>query len=211
MQIGGFYIIKHKSDCFCTSDDAKSRRNVKVLDCFKNIWSLAFLFKEDPSNNGGFFNDGNALGISSDVCLCIPANLKDLLQYNFMDSEGQGLTSAISDERVLSSPVAEAATASLCQSSESFISSCLFPEGNLTSLHGYVIGSHDIGSSFSNSCLGYTSLNAPQSRGPVGARSSICIHVSVDEHIVNANSIVLYIYLISLFENLFVMFYLIIR
>ncbi|KAI9118727.1 hypothetical protein K1719_010172 [Acacia pycnantha] len=184
LQIGDFYAIKHKNGCFCTSKDAQSRSSVKVLDSLEYLWSLSFLSEEDPSNNGVFLKDGNALGIYSDVCLYIPANLKDLLQYNFMGSKGQGQASATSDEIVISSRTTEAATASFPKSSDCPISSCLFPEGNLTSLQGFIIDCHGVGSSTSNSCLSYTGLIALQLKGSVGAGNGLCIHVSVDQHIV---------------------------
>ncbi|KAK4284024.1 hypothetical protein QN277_000912 [Acacia crassicarpa] len=183
-QIGDFYAIKHKNGCFCTSKDAQSRSSVKVLDSLEYLWSLSFLSEEDPSNNGVFLKDGNASGIYSDVCLYIPANLKDLLQYNFMGSKGQGQASATLDEIVISSPTTEAATPSFPKSSDCLISSCLFPEGNLTSLQGFIIDCHGVGSSTSNSCLSYTGLSALQLKGSVGAGNGLCIHVSVDRHMV---------------------------
>ncbi|XP_028799438.1 CST complex subunit CTC1 [Neltuma alba] len=183
LQIGHFYAIKHHKGCFCSLKDAQSCNSVKVLDSLRYIWSISFLSEEDPSNNRAFLKDGNASGITSDVCLCIPANLKDLLRYNFMGSEGQGQTSTISDASLIRSPTTEAATASLSQSSECLVSSCLFPEGNLINLQGYIIDSHDVGSSIRNSCLTCTGISALQLKGSVGARSSICIHVSVDGHI----------------------------
>ncbi|XP_054786835.1 CST complex subunit CTC1 isoform X2 [Prosopis cineraria] len=200
-QIGDFYAIKHyKKDCFCTLKDAQSGSSVKVLDSLKYLWSLSFLSDEgphchrsadsstkdilSPSNNGVLLKDGNAPGISSDVCLHIPANLKDLLDYNFLGTEGQGQTSAISDKNFINSLTTEAFAASFPQSSGCLFPSCLFPEGNLISLQGHVIGSHDVSSSMNNSCLSRTGLNALQLKGSVGARSSLCIHVLVDRHIV---------------------------
>lgn len=218
LQIGGYYIIKHhKKDCICTLKDVQCSSSVKVpVESGKDLWSLSFVSDEglqyfksansskqdivSPSIDGNFPRDQiehlvlgssvNTSCISSDVCLCIPANLKDLLQDNIMEPDGQGQPSAISEKSVNIPPSTGTVAAGPPPSSGSFISNCLFPEGNLISLQGDVVDSHDLGSSFSNSC--FTGLNALQLKGFVGARSSLCIHVLVDQHIVNATSTDLY-------------------
>ncbi|KAF7811458.1 CST complex subunit CTC1 isoform X1 [Senna tora] len=118
LQIGGHYIIKHhKKDCFCTLKDAEYDSSVKVLDdSRKNLWSLSLVSDEvllylksdsstqdilSPKLNGVLPRDQiehlslgsnvDVSGISSEVCLYLPANLKDLVEddNDIMKSEGQ--------------------------------------------------------------------------------------------------------------------------
>lgn len=207
LQIGGYYILKHhKKDCFCCLKDAQRDSSVKVfVDFGKYLWSVTIVKSTysstqdvlSPIIDGALpkyqvehlipGSNASASGISSDVCLHLPANIKDFMEETSMESEDQGQICAILKESVNIS-LSTIAAAGCIPVSGPLIFNSLFPEGDLISLLGYVVDSHDVGSTIHNSCLSCADLDALQMKGFIGARSSLCVHVLVDQHIVSTNT-----------------------
>ncbi|CAJ2657030.1 unnamed protein product [Trifolium pratense] len=212
---GYYVIKHNAKDCFSTSNDAGfgSSGSAKfVIDYGKHIWSLALICDDVHFNNKSVYasvegssphaTDGvmpkvqieqqllssndDSPGFCSDVCLYLPVNLTGLLEDNIMESEvGQIQKFATSEQNAnicfnIGTALAWPNFFSGPQSSN-----CLFPEGKLISLKGNVVDIHDLTSSLCNSCSSESSLDVLQMKGLVGTRGSFCIHVSVDNNIVN--------------------------
>ncbi|RDX60098.1 CST complex subunit CTC1, partial [Mucuna pruriens] len=203
LQIGGYYIVDHnRKDCFGSTKDSDfgSSGSAKLLvDSGKHIWSLSFVYDENLSDQSEYTSAKDSLsaiidgalpkdqikqlllrsndepsGVCSDVCLYLPVNLAGALEDNIMELEdSQSLQFAISEDN-----------ANVSLSTGFQRSNSLFPEGNLISVSGNVVDIHEFGSGFFNSCSSGANLDALQLKGPIGTRSSFCIHVLVHHHIV---------------------------
>ncbi|KAF3974532.1 hypothetical protein CMV_002140 [Castanea mollissima] len=201
LQIGGYYITKHHGDDSFCKKGSDYVSDVKVLiNSGIHMWSLSYAFDEvfPDSNssdhrvfsNSSFSNNEalsknklehlqvfteNSPNTCSDVHIIFPANVRDLLEENLEGLE-DGLVKPIV-------PPKEITNDSLSMVSTDC--SCLFPEGNLSSLRGQVVSFYSMDHSSIDAHLSCESLgDILQTRFFQGVIRSFCIHVLVDHHIV---------------------------
>ncbi|KAM4129576.1 hypothetical protein ACJW30_01G033900 [Castanea mollissima] len=127
---------------------------------------------------GGYYitkHHGDDSFCKKDVHIIFPANVRDLLEENLEGLE-DGLVKPIV-------PPKEITNDSLSMVSTDC--SCLFPEGNLSSLRGQVVSFYSMDHSSIDAHLSCESLgDILQTRFFQGVIRSFCIHVLVDHHIV---------------------------
>ncbi|XP_037493187.1 CST complex subunit CTC1 isoform X2 [Jatropha curcas] len=208
-QIGSFYIIEHHpEESFCSIKDYSDVNGVKVFITSRtHLWSLSFSSDEAVTNNGLSNNPSKddssfssrevlisnqveqCLSLTcnfpksySDVCLYLSANAMRFLEVELseikvnMSPEG---TSNVSPDILTSVPSSGFSSGSL-----EFTS--LFPEGNLTSIRGCVVGIHSLDGNSANVHLaGERSGGVPHMRFFQESTGSTCIQVLVNNQMVN--------------------------
>ncbi|XP_030950352.1 CST complex subunit CTC1 isoform X1 [Quercus lobata] len=201
LQIGGYYITKHHGDdSFCKKGSGYVSDAKVLLNSGIHMWSLSYAFDEVfPDSNSSdhrvfsssTFSNNEALSENklehlqvftenspstcSDVHIIFPANVRDILEANLGGLE-DGLVKPIV-------PPKEITNDSLSMASTDC--SCLFPEGNLSSLRGQVVSFYSMDHSSIDAHLSCESLgDILQTRFFQGVIRSFCIHVLVDHHIV---------------------------
>ncbi|XVF74156.1 hypothetical protein PTKIN_Ptkin13bG0037500 [Pterospermum kingtungense] len=167
LQIGGFYLMIHNiEDSLCNIKEDDILRGVKVLITSGTYLRSLSFSPEVPTTNKSLhdsslcddevFTKDQILRVASDssvsdVHLHVSSSLTDLLEINTKE-QGKGLNvpdPGLEEDCSLSSGIETIMTGNLDVNSGSLGYNCLFPEGNLTSLHGNVIDVHsfDLGSS----------------------------------------------------------------
>ncbi|XP_024017091.1 CST complex subunit CTC1, partial [Morus notabilis] len=206
LQIGCYYITEHyKEDSFCNFKDSDYVSGVKVLASSKlHLWSLSLtpddvlpptnLANCPPSDNschiGGDVVSSEAynelclqmpnrdcLESCSDVSLCLPANMRDILEVNMSELEERLIKPAVRPEGIaeLFSCIGDVASAPLLPNIN-----FLLPEGNLVSLRGHVVTVHGVD----------MHGNSQNHGDPLGSRlfsgvaTTSCFHVMVEHQIV---------------------------
>ncbi|KAM7280719.1 hypothetical protein ACFE04_007853 [Oxalis oulophora] len=169
LQIGAYYIAKHHAyDSFCNLKDSAFTSGFKFLfSSSAHLWNLSF-----STNDVNLTLSSNySQSTSSDICLHVPPNVLDLLS----------VTSEKLDESLIrpAFPLEETSSISQCIWPRMSMSNtnCIFPEGNLISLHGGIVAVHGLQSNcerFSDSHFKFF---------PEVARNS-CMHVLVENKIV---------------------------
>ncbi|KAI4353141.1 hypothetical protein L6164_002111 [Bauhinia variegata] len=210
-QIGGYYLMKHhRKNCLCTSKDCCGSFRV-LVDPVKQFWSLSYAsdevlhYKSSSTSAQYIFSSCikgdlsidqieqlflrfsvDPPGVRSDVCLYLPFSITAFFEDDIKQSEHvKSQPSALMEVGANFSLRNVTAKSGPTVSSQSISSNYLFPEGNLISLHGKVVDIHDLGSRFCNSCSKCAGLDAFLLKGSEGAKSSFCIQVLVDQHIVS--------------------------
>lgn len=203
LQIGGYYITKHHGDDSFCKKGSDYVSDVKILiNSGIHMWSLSYAFDEVfPDSNSSdrlvfsstSFSNNEALSKNklehlqvftenspntcSDVHIIFPANVRDFLEANLEGLE-DGLVKPIVPPKEITNDYLSMVSTDC---------SCLFPEGNLSSLRGQVVSFYSMDHS---SIDAHLSCESPsdilQTRFFQGVIRSFCIHVLVDHHIVNS-------------------------
>lgn len=203
LQIGRYYITKHgREDSFCNFIGQKI-----LIPYTTHLWSLSFGSDAVCQNNSsvkclplddslrnddilsGYHNEvllqmshGNSSETSSDMSLCLSASELGLGELNLKELKESLIKLVVTPKEI---PKIPSCIRPVMRSSPlSTESNCMFPEGNLISMCGYVVAVHSFED---NSVDPY--LNCQNLRDPIGLRflrraTSSCIHVLVDHQIV---------------------------
>lgn len=207
MQIGCYYITKHDGeDSLCNFKDSDCVSGVKIfVTCKHHLWSLSFisddvlpvsnlpssppldnscsigdeLSSKDPNEVCLHVPNGNYLETSSDVSLCLPANMICILDSNMRELKEGMIKPTVTSEEI---PEVNPCTGTVASAPPPFPSSnFLLPEGNLTSLQGHVVAAHNVDAQVNCQDLG----DSIQSRFLGGVTSTSCFHVLVEHQIVS--------------------------
>ncbi|KAA8537704.1 hypothetical protein F0562_027306 [Nyssa sinensis] len=213
LQIGGYYIIKHhEEDILCTLKDFDDVSGSKALITSRmHLWSLSFYSDEvlqntNPScilsfsdlficNKEVLYEGATQIElpfrftrdcpeISSDISLYLSADVMSFFKVNLKVSEDSLVKPSVTFEE--SAHISQCSGTMITASVQcSGISDCLLPEGNLISLHGYVVAVHNSDcSSFTTHSSHEISNDVLQPKFFHGVTSSVCVHVLVDHRIV---------------------------
>lgn len=212
MQIGCYYITKCDGEySLCNFKDSDYVNGVKIFVTSKHhLWSLS-LIPDDvllrsglstcpPLHNSCSIGDeasskeskkadlhvpnDDYLETSSDVSLCLPANMISILDVNTSElKEGMLKPAVIPEEIAEVYPY----SGTLASAPPPFPNSnCLLPEGNLMSLRGHVVAAHNV-----DAHINQNLRDSFQSRFFSGVANTYCFHVLMEHQIV---SILCYLY-----------------
>ncbi|XP_021647982.2 CST complex subunit CTC1 isoform X2 [Hevea brasiliensis] len=215
LQIGSYYIIKHHpEESFCSIKDYDNVSGVRVIISSRtHMWSLSFSSDEGVTNNKSsnlpsqsdssiscrefpirdqvellLRSTGNVPELSSDVCLHLSANAKAFLEVKLNENKEAHTEPIMTPEETLS----DSSDILTMISSTGFFSgsldfTCLFPEGNLTSVCGDVVDIHGFDcNSAANAHLSCERLDDGLHMKFFQESTNIsCIHVLVDDQMVS--------------------------
>lgn len=206
LQIGCYYVTEHyKEDSFCNFKDSDYVNGVKILVSSKlHLWSLSFTLDDalpttdlpncSPLDDSCPIRDVVSskthgelcLRVSnpdfsetcSDASLCLPANMRDILEVNMSERKDGLIKAAERPEGIaeIYSHTGDVASDSLLPDIN-----CLLPQGYLISLQGHVVAVHNVDTHVDCQNLG----NFCRSRLLSGVASTSCFHVLMDHQIVS--------------------------
>ncbi|WCJ35364.1 conserved telomere maintenance component 1 [Euphorbia peplus] len=211
LQIGSYYIIKHQGESLCSIKDYNKCAKV-FISSGMHMWNLSFSSEEEVTCNGSSHDSaqddsslscrddlvkdeveihlrsmGSFLKSSSDVCLHLSASAMVHLELKLNEIKETLFEAPVSPEQSINDfREVCLATSTSCFSSGSLDSSCLSPEGYLTSFQGNVVAIHSFDGHPPNDQLTCEKFgDVPQMRFFQENKRCSCIHVRIDNKMVS--------------------------